>query len=80
VRDESENGMAVVAAVKAGGATEGRRHRGREPKAWARIADCYHPARGEQELVPMSPRMPMLDVTPAPEAEPVGLVRCEDVR
>jgi hypothetical protein len=73
VRDQSENGMAVVAAVKAGEllqqgalAAEATAQK-RQPGLQIVIVQ----RDGSQEFVPMSPSVPMLDVTPATDAEPV---------
>jgi hypothetical protein len=67
VRDESENGMAVVAAVKAGemlkiGAIEAEAA-GQRRAPGLQIVIVQRD--GSQELVPMSPSMPMLDVPDA---------------
>jgi hypothetical protein len=75
VRDQSENGMAVVAAVKAGeflkeGALEAEAStQKRQPGLQIVIvADD-----GSKRVVygPPEPPMPLLDVTPVPEAQPV---------
>jgi hypothetical protein len=71
VRDQSENGMAVVAAVKAGELLQ--------QGALAAEATAQRRAPGLQivivaddgsERVALKPPPMMLDVTPAPEAEP----------
>jgi hypothetical protein len=68
VRDQCENGMAIVAAIKAGellkdGAiAEQAAAQRRTPGLQIVIVDD----RGKQELVPMPP-MPLLDITPVPE-------------
>jgi hypothetical protein len=70
VRDQSENGMAVVAAVKAGellkeGALEAE---AATQKRAPGLQIVIVQRDGSQEFVPMSPAVPMLDVSP--EAEP----------
>jgi hypothetical protein len=71
VRDTSENGIAVVNAVKAGeqlrvGAVHDEASAERRRPGLQIV--ILQPG-GQQELVPMSPSMPLLDVTPA-EAVP----------
>jgi hypothetical protein len=71
VRDESENGMAVVASIKAGeqlrtGALE---EEGRAQKRQPGLQIVIVSSDGTKEVAHHQP--PLLDVTPAPEAEPV---------
>ena len=75
VRDRSENGMAVVAAVKAGEllqqgalATEASAQKRQPGLQIVIVADD-----GSKRVVcgPTEPQMPLLDVTPKPAAEPV---------
>jgi hypothetical protein len=75
VRDTSENGMAVVASIKAGemlrvGAVqEGAALQRRRPGLSIVILP---PGGGTPQVAYESPQMPALDVTPSePEAEPV---------
>jgi hypothetical protein len=75
VRDQSENGMAIVAAVKAGEllqqsalAAEAATQKRQPGLQIVIVADD-----GSRRVVcgPPDPPMPLLEVTPAPEAEPV---------
>jgi hypothetical protein len=78
VRDQSENGMAVVAAVKAGEllqqgalAAEATAQRRQPGLQIVIVADD-----GSKRVVcgPPEPPMPLLDVTPVPEAERVPAI------
>jgi hypothetical protein len=73
VRDQSDNGMAVVAAVKAGellkdGAIQAETSTQKRVPGLTIVV--YEPS-GEQRVAHQPPPMPLLDVTLAPEAEPV---------
>jgi hypothetical protein len=78
VRDESENGMAVVASIKAG---EQLRVGAIEDEAAAQkrgpgLQIVILQPGGAREMVPMSPQpmVPMIDGTSVPEPEPARLV------
>jgi hypothetical protein len=73
IRDTSENSMARVQAVKAG---EQLRVGAIEDEATAQrrgpgLQIVIVQPGGAKELVPMTPSVPLLDVTPAPETVPV---------
>jgi hypothetical protein len=82
VRDLSENGMAVVASIKAGeqlrvGAIE---EEGRAQKRAPGLQIVILPpigTAGEPRVVCGPPQPPMLDVTPKPAAEPVPAIPAE---
>jgi hypothetical protein len=76
IRDTSENSMARVNAIKAG---EQLRIGALEDEAVAQkrspgLQIVILQPSGKQELVPMSPSVPLIDVEPRPEPEPVSSV------